>query len=291
MPSFGAKLKQEREQRGVTLDEISSSTKIGTRMLHALEEDHFDQLPGGIFNKGFIRAYARCLGIDEEQAIADYLVASGTGEPQTQAEASPAAAAIAQRIETETGPAHNLPWGLLAVLLLVIALGFAAWGFYSRGVGKIGRSAMHASSAPQSSIGVPGEARSVPSGSAQHAPTAISAPRVSSVSATVSAKTAPVSSAPLVLRISLRQDSWISITADGHESTRGTLTAPAERAVQARKEIVVKAGNSGAVDYEFNGKKVPAQGVDGQVQTIVFDSTGWRVETTSFTPAATAPQP
>jgi len=94
-----------------------------------------------------------------------------------------------------------------------------------------------------------------------------------------------------LLRISLRQDSWISITADGHESTRGTLTAPAERSVQAKKEIVVKAGNAGAVDYEFNGKKVPAQGVDGQVQTIVFDSTGWRVETTSFTPAANPTQP
>jgi len=176
VPSFGAKLKQEREQRGITLDEISSSTKIGTRMLHALEEEHFDQLPGGIFNKGFIRAYARCLGIDEEQAIADYLLASGTGEPQTQAEASPAAAAIAQRIETEPGPTANLPWGVLAILLLVIALGFAAWGFYSRGVGKAGRYARHESSESQTTTGGQTEARSVPSGSAQHAPTAVSAP-------------------------------------------------------------------------------------------------------------------
>ncbi|MGB7586441.1 MAG: helix-turn-helix transcriptional regulator, partial [Terriglobales bacterium] len=77
MASFGVRLKQEREQRGITLEEISQSTKIGTRLLQALEQDHFDQLPGGIFNKGFIRAYARCLGLDEEQAIADYLAASG----------------------------------------------------------------------------------------------------------------------------------------------------------------------------------------------------------------------
>src|ERR1700674_2315399 len=75
--SFGAQLKKEREKQGVTLEDIALSTKIGTRMLRALEEEHFDQLPGGIFNKGFVRAYARCLHMDEEQAIADYLAATG----------------------------------------------------------------------------------------------------------------------------------------------------------------------------------------------------------------------
>jgi len=79
--SFGARLKREREKKGVTLDDISISTKIGTRLLRALEEEHFDQLPGGIFNKGFVRAYARHLGMDEDQAIADYLEASGQTPP------------------------------------------------------------------------------------------------------------------------------------------------------------------------------------------------------------------
>src|SRR5438552_1889797 len=76
--SFGEKLKRERELRSITLDEIANSTKIGTRMLHALEDEEFCKLPGGIFNKGFVRAYARYLGIDEEQAVADYLAAETT---------------------------------------------------------------------------------------------------------------------------------------------------------------------------------------------------------------------
>jgi len=80
--SFGARLKKEREQRKITLDEIAASTKVGTRFLRALEEERFDQLPGGIFNKGFVRAYARHLGIDEEQAIADYVAAAGAGQPE-----------------------------------------------------------------------------------------------------------------------------------------------------------------------------------------------------------------
>ncbi len=81
MPSFGEKLKQEREKRKITLEQISASTKIGTRMLQALEEDKFNQLPGGIFNKGFVRAYSRFLGLDEDQTVAEYLRASGDAPP------------------------------------------------------------------------------------------------------------------------------------------------------------------------------------------------------------------
>lgn len=290
MPSFGAKLKQQREQRGITLEEISHSTKIGTRMLHALEEDHFDQLPGGIFNKGFIRAYARCLDMDEEQVIADYLVAAGEAEPETQ-NRPVVVAPIETRMETEPGPAANLPWGVIAAVLLAIALGFAAWGLYSGGTGKLTRRDGHASSASQTTAAKPAESGS-PASTARQGPTTnqASATKLSSSSTAVPAKTSAIASAPLSLRINLREDSWISITADGHESTRGTLTAPAERSVQARKEIIVKVGNAGAVDFEFNRKKIPTQGVNGEVQTIVFDTTGWRVETSSFTPAAPQPQ-
>lgn len=75
MEAFGEKLRRQREKRGITLEAISNTTKISTRMLRALEEEHFDQLPGGVFNKGFIRAYARQVGLDEEEAITDYLAA------------------------------------------------------------------------------------------------------------------------------------------------------------------------------------------------------------------------
>ena len=75
MGAFGEKLRKQREQQGIALDAISNSTKISTRMLRALEEEHFDQLPGGVFNKGFVRAYARHVGLNEEEAVADYLAA------------------------------------------------------------------------------------------------------------------------------------------------------------------------------------------------------------------------
>jgi transcriptional regulator with XRE-family HTH domain len=73
--TFGENLRKQREQRGLSLDAISTITKISPRMLRAIEEEHFDQLPGGVFNKGFVRAYARIVGLDEDEAVTDYLAA------------------------------------------------------------------------------------------------------------------------------------------------------------------------------------------------------------------------
>jgi cytoskeletal protein RodZ len=82
--SFGEKLRQQRERRGLSLDAISTTTKISTRMLRAIEDEHFDQLPGGVFNKGFVRAYARQVGLNEEEAVTDYLDALRESQIQSQ---------------------------------------------------------------------------------------------------------------------------------------------------------------------------------------------------------------
>jgi len=82
--SFGEKLRKQREQRGIALEAISNATKISPRMLRALEEEHFEQLPGGVFNKGFVRAYARQVGLNEEEAVADYLTALRESQIQQQ---------------------------------------------------------------------------------------------------------------------------------------------------------------------------------------------------------------
>ena len=66
--TFGESLKREREMRGVTLEEISAATRIATRFLRAIENEEWDQLPGGVFNRGFVRAVARYLGLDEHLA-------------------------------------------------------------------------------------------------------------------------------------------------------------------------------------------------------------------------------
>src|SRR5258705_10082270 len=73
MTSFGEELKRERELRDISLKEISEATKISIRFLEALEQNNFDVLPGGVFNRGFIRAYARFIGVDGEEMVNAYL--------------------------------------------------------------------------------------------------------------------------------------------------------------------------------------------------------------------------
>ena len=81
-------------------------------------------------------------------------------------------------------------------------------------------------------------------------------------------------SAPLQLVIRAREDSWLSVSVDGEIVTRALLTAPAQKSIRAQNEIVVRAGNVGALDFEFNGKKLPTQGDYGEAKTLIFDAHG-----------------
>ncbi len=135
MGSFGEKLKRERELRGVTLEEIAKATKIGTRALQALEDEHFDQLPGGIFNKGFVRAYAKFLGLDEEQMVSDFMAAQGD-QQKTDLMASLAVKAEAQRrseIAASGGGKgrSTSTWVTLAILVLLTAGTAAGVRYYN----------------------------------------------------------------------------------------------------------------------------------------------------------------
>jgi cytoskeleton protein RodZ len=72
MASFGESLRREREMRGVSLEEISATTKINLRFLQALEAEDFAKIPGGLFTRSFLRAYADYLGLDAERVLAEY---------------------------------------------------------------------------------------------------------------------------------------------------------------------------------------------------------------------------
>ncbi len=289
MASFGVRLKEVREKRGITLEEISSTTKIGTRMLVALEQDHFDQLPGGIFNKGFIRAYARCLGMDEDQAIADYLIASGNLPPEKDKDKrSDAVAESSFELHAEAESREStLPWGTFAILLLLIALGFALWGFYSNEIRKRARKTLPIP--PSTTLSQSPAASPNPVAASPVAATPVSTPPVSAAPVIKTSPPSPPPGVPkpLSLHITLHSDSWLFVTADGREILQGSFTAPTEKTIHAAKEIVVKAGDVGALDLEFNGKALPAQGAAGEVKTLTFDATGLRP--ISAPPAA--PQP
>src|ERR1041385_3132111 len=75
---LGEELRRRREELGILLPEISESTRIGTRFLKAIESDNFELLPAGIYARAFIRAYARRVGMDEEEAVTMFREQTGT---------------------------------------------------------------------------------------------------------------------------------------------------------------------------------------------------------------------
>jgi cytoskeleton protein RodZ len=107
MPTLGEELRHKREQRGISLAEISEATRIGTRFLKAIETDNFSILPGGIFTRSFIRAYAKHVGLNEEEAIGLYLqqVAGPSAEQQeASAEATEQTPAAEQSTKRSAAP-------------------------------------------------------------------------------------------------------------------------------------------------------------------------------------------
>ena len=70
MPAVGAYLRDLRERQGISLDELSRSTRVLHHYLEALETDNLASLPAPVFTKGFIRAYCQVLGVSSDEAIA-----------------------------------------------------------------------------------------------------------------------------------------------------------------------------------------------------------------------------
>ncbi len=70
--TLGEKLRQAREERGFTLSEVAEQTRISSLYLESIENDDYRTLPGGIFNKGFVKSYAKFVGINEQEALTDY---------------------------------------------------------------------------------------------------------------------------------------------------------------------------------------------------------------------------
>src|SRR5688572_8430176 len=70
--TLGEKLRQAREERGISISEVAEQTRISSLYLKSIEDDNYKPLPGGIFIKGFVKAYAKYVGIDEAEALQDY---------------------------------------------------------------------------------------------------------------------------------------------------------------------------------------------------------------------------
>jgi len=297
--AFGERLRQEREKRGISLDEIAAATKIGTRFLRALEEQNFDVLPGGIFNKGYVRAYARHLGINEEKAIADYLKAAHEAPPDVRLIAH-------QNSSMHVDPHHygtdravarrGFPLIPLFILFLVIVGAAGGWRLYQQrqrepqrstatsqialsnssgnnAPGPTGAAATQLSpeigGVPQSPAISPGGAgtavRTVEAAESLPHPVGADA---SSIAASAQAGT------PFDVTIRAKNRARIEIKSDGKVLLRGVMNPDDVKTIHATNKVVFWTANARDVELSFNGKNVPLDGGKSDEQVLVFNSQG-----------------
>jgi cytoskeletal protein RodZ len=120
--SFGEELRLAREAQGITLRHISDQTRISIRYLEAIESNDYKRLPGGIFNRSFIKAYAKQIGFDEKEAMEGYL---RTAREQGEDEVS--TTPYKSHVYTDGGTRSPLVTLLLTILILAI-LSLGVWG-------------------------------------------------------------------------------------------------------------------------------------------------------------------
>jgi cytoskeleton protein RodZ len=279
MGSFGQRLQREREMRGITLEEIANSTKIGTRSLRALEEEDFDQLPGGIFNKGFVRAYAKYLGIDEEQAVADYMTAAGEGDPPLPNPPEKPPETPAQK-KSRTGA-----WLALLVIVALAAGAFYGWRWFQRKSAEENAQAQQAVPAPlpppstkpaeQAQVA---EASPSPDASATPSPDGTQAAPTPAPAPDKNAKTPELAKGAkadgFLLEIHAKQDAWIQYVVDDKPGKEVNMKADDQQSIHAQKMVTVTVGNAAGVEISHNGKALPQLGGKGKRVKLVFTPEG-----------------
>jgi cytoskeleton protein RodZ len=304
MGAFGDRLRREREMRGITLDEITESTKIAQRHLEALESEHFEQLPGGVFNKGFVRAYARFLGIDEDQAVADYSSASHEQpEPENKFPLE-----IHEEPKRELNPRRSkVPLVFALAALAGVLVGYGFW-MKSRphAPAPVGTQAAPAATsvseptvqtpAPKSetppsaelaktssepaklSAAEPASSTPVPQEVAHEAKTVQpSSGHTSAAAGDVSADPPPspaVKENAFFVQVKAKEDSWVSIVADGKSVMQRVLSADKEKKIKAGKSVVLRTGNAGGIEVSFNGRRLGALGNENEPRTLTFNASG-----------------
>jgi Uncharacterized protein conserved in bacteria len=120
--SIGEQLRLAREERGIGLRDICDQTRISVHYLEAIESNDYKRLPGGVFNRSFIKAYARCVGYDEREAIEGYTrYLREHGETSDEVNTTP----MHSKVYTET-PATRSPWLTVVLAVLILAVLTAA---------------------------------------------------------------------------------------------------------------------------------------------------------------------
>ena len=233
----GAILQSARERRGLSLDELAHRTKISVRVLRAIESNAFDQVPQGIFTRGYLRAYAREVGLDPSATVEQYLAQFDTAEA---AEHSPTDGALDLPAEDSMVPGYTRfdassdsgSEAGKAIAIALVSLGFLT--YLSLGTSR------------DSSTGIEG---------VDPAPVALAEPERPEVLLASDARR-PVATSGDVLEIELRPTApcWVEAVVDGNRSVYRLMQAGDRAVLTVHESLALRVGNPAAFSFSVNGK-------------------------------------
>lgn len=248
LASFGEELRREREIRGISLKEISDATKISKRFLDALERNDHKTLPAPVFTRGFVREYARYVGLNVEEMVNRYNFAAANDDriekpPQVEKYAKNPPRDISPKPAPKRGippPYAKVDRNAILVVVLIAALSaIVYWAVQNK----------RRSDAAEAAANVP-------------------------VTTTRAAAAAPPPPAPepkpddTTLRMTLvaNESSWLELWADENRVFYGDFRSGTRQEFQAKQAFrFARVGNAAGLDVTINGTPVPPLGGDGEV--------------------------
>jgi len=214
------------------LSDVSEQIHIRSVYLQGIEEEEWSAIAAPVYARGFIRVYARFLGLDGEAAVERFNAFHGR---------APAAAPVAleaQAVRTRLRRGRPSPWLWLTAVAAAVLVGFVGYNLFQ----------------------LPGER-------ASRAEVGVASPTAPGVTLSSrpkhAAKQAPAAAGE-TLEVRLTEKSWLSVSVDGNRELIGTFPAGTRKAFHGRLADV-RAGNAGAVELRVNGKELGAMGPAGNV--------------------------
>jgi cytoskeletal protein RodZ len=254
--SFGIWLRRQRELREISLRDVADRTKISLRYLEAMEEDRFDLLPAPVFAKGFLREYARYVGLSPDEVVNHWLAVQQSGERPEGEEEEESAASSRRRLSRILV--------VLALLVLAAVGGFAYyWQQHHKPGDKPGGSKLlsapgapaatepddSASTAQGSSPGAPG----APAGAARPVPPPARTPQTPPIAENPG--DAPL--APLEVTIDFSRECWVDALIDGKKRIAEQRVAGEALRLPAQHQVQLTLGDAGAAEVQVNGAILP----------------------------------
>ena len=249
---LGDLLRESREQLGMSLDDVESSTRIKRVFLEALELEDFDELPNYVAARGFLRNYASVLNLDVDYVLELYdeeigYVATGH-RPR-------AGGGVRLKSIPMTPPSKFSPDLLIGFLMLTALVGIILYFVYRQFLLPLEAASLDAQLTPSSEAAI---ALPTPTSLPTDTPTPTVTPT-------------PLYYTGVTVELAITEESWVQVLVDETKAYEGVLQVGEQRHWTGDRQVAVRAGNAGGVEVIVNGESMGLMGQPGQVVDQVWE--------------------